>query len=181
MPVRTDYTVSGRRLVLEDDVRHHYSYVLCSRLITYAMNSYFATLGKFADFSGRATRFEYWIFQLINVVAVIVLSVIETLLGEGTGPGELGILASIFCLAMVIPSSAVLVRRLHDTDQSGWYALNILIPICNLVLIIFFLVLCSDPTENRYGPPSKISARDSRPSEPITEKAVMARAHRPGS
>jgi len=102
------------------------------------MTWYLEALKKYAVFSGRARRKEYWIFFLFNFIIAFILGFIEGFAG-GTG-----ILANIYNLAVIIPSIAVGVRRMHDTDRSGWW---LLLPIVNIV----FLVLDSQPENNRFG------------------------------
>lgn len=109
------------------------------------MNGYLATLKKYADFSGRARRTEYWLFFLFNFVIAMVLGVLDFVLGT---PGILGL---IFALAILIPSIAVAARRLHDTDRSGWWILIAFIPIVGTIALLVFLLLDSTPGENRFG------------------------------
>ncbi len=106
------------------------------------MGWYIAVLKQYAVFSGRARRKEYWMFVLFNFIISLILGLVEGLIG---GPG---ILANLYSLAVLIPSIAVGVRRMHDTDRSGWW---LLLPIVNIV----FLVFDSQPEENRFGPNPK--------------------------
>jgi uncharacterized membrane protein YhaH (DUF805 family) len=119
----------------------------------------FMPLKRYADFQGRSTRMEFWMFFLFVVVVMIVLQTIAGIMlassmsvdpqtGVVTGGGGFGIFAIIlwlFYLAVLIPSIAVGVRRMHDQDKSGWF---ILIPIANLV----FYCLPGTPGPNRFGP-----------------------------
>ncbi len=105
---------------------------------------------KYAQFEGRARRKEYWFFVLFYLIVYIVLSVIDTALGLLAG-GVFGILSGIFWLATLIPAIAVAIRRLHDTDRSGWWVLLGLIPLVGLVLLVFF-VLPGTAGDNRFGP-----------------------------
>ena len=118
------------------------------------MNWYLRALKKYAEFSGRARRTEYWMFTLVNVVIAMVLGVIEGILG---GPGILG---AIYGLAMLLPSLAVTIRRLHDTGRSGWLCLIALIPVVGAIVLLVFLVLDSQPGPNEYGPnPKEVSTQ----------------------
>jgi uncharacterized membrane protein YhaH (DUF805 family) len=99
---------------------------------------------KYAVFSGRARRREYWIFALINGLIFGVVTFIE---GRANTSGAL---VGLFQLIIFIPSLAVAVRRMHDSDHSGWW---IFLPIVNLI----FLILDSQPGENRFGPNPKTS------------------------
>ena len=130
------------------------------------MNWYVKVLKQYVDFSGRARRREYWMFILINVVIVIVLSLIDTLLGTGgfratSGGGSfyaansLGVLSGLYSLAVLLPSIAVTVRRLHDTDRTGWWILLGFIPIIGGIVLLVFYVLEGTRGPNRYGPDPK--------------------------
>ena len=109
------------------------------------MNGYLATLKKYADFNGRARRTEYWLFVLFSMVIAMVLGVVDYVLGS---PGIVGLL---FALAILIPSIAVAVRRLHDTDRSGWWLLIAFVPIVGTIVLLVFLLLDSNASENRFG------------------------------
>lgn len=109
------------------------------------MSWYLAALQKYAQFSGRARRKEYWMFVLFNFLISVVLGVIEfAVRGPAIQQGATPILGNLFSLAMLVPSIAVGVRRMHDTNHSGWF---LLIPIYNLVLA------CTDGDRgpNRFG------------------------------
>ena len=109
------------------------------------MNWYLEVLKKYAVFNGRARRKEYWYFVLFNFIINIVLSGIDSMT---TG---MGLLPGIYTLAVLIPSIAVLVRRLHDTDRSGWWVLIGLIPIIGWIVLLIFMVQDGKPGENQYG------------------------------
>lgn len=105
------------------------------------MNWYLKVLKNYATFSGRARRKEYWMFILFNMIISFVFGFIG-------GLAHFELLGTIYTLAVLIPSIAVGVRRMHDLGKSGWY---LLIPIYNLVLA------CTDGEqgENAYGPDPK--------------------------
>ncbi len=109
------------------------------------MDWYFEVLKKYATFSGRARRKEYWMFYLFNNVMAFSLLMIEMMLG---GPGAIGLL---YILGTIIPSLAVAVRRLHDTDRSGWWLLLSIIPFVGPLVVFIFTVLDSSPGQNSYG------------------------------
>jgi uncharacterized membrane protein YhaH (DUF805 family) len=113
------------------------------------MKWYLEVLKKYAVFSGRAHRTEFWMFTLVNIIIVVVLSVIEGLLGSP------GIVCLIYNLAVLIPCIAVTVRRLHDIDRSGWWILISLIPLIGAIVLLVFAVQDSKPHENQYGPNPK--------------------------
>ena len=103
-------------------------------------------------FTGRSRRTEYWTFTLINLAISLILSVLGAILGSiisilGT---LVGIISLVFSLALLLPWIAVGIRRLHDTGRSGWWLLIGLVPLVGLVLI-YFLVLDSQPGSNQYG------------------------------
>ncbi len=111
---------------------------------------YLTVLKKYAVFSGRARRKEYWMFVLFNFIIGFILGVIEGITGINPGSNA-GILGSIYTLAILIPSIAVAVRRMHDVGKSGWF---VLIPIYSLILT----VIEGDKGNNRFGPDPKANA-----------------------
>jgi len=110
---------------------------------------YLSVLKRFADFNGRARRKEYWMFVLFNTLAIVVLSILDRLLGLSSG-----IFSTLYFLATLVPSLAVGVRRLHDTERSGWLMLLAIIPLAGLVLLVF-MALEGTPGPNRFGPNPK--------------------------
>jgi len=115
------------------------------------MNWYLEVLKKYAVFSGRARRKEYWYFSLFNLLITIVLAVIDGMTGTLIAEANIGLLGGIYALAILIPLLAVSVRRLHDTDRSGWWLLIALIPLIGAIVILVFMVQDSKPNENQYG------------------------------
>ena len=107
-------------------------------------------LHKYADFSGRAPRAEYWWFYLMVIIGYFVASILDSLVGTGGMMGSFGVLTMIVMLGLLLPSIAAGVRRLHDTDRSGWWLLIAIIPLIGLVLI-YFLVLEGTKGDNRFG------------------------------
>lgn len=123
------------------------------------MNWYLQALKKYAVFSGRARRMEYWFFILFNFLISIVLALVDTVTGTFNAEAGIGLLGGIYGLAVLIPGIAVTVRRLHDTGRSGWWFLLIFIPIIGgLVLLVFMLFDC-EPVENAYGISPKVDGR----------------------
>jgi uncharacterized membrane protein YhaH (DUF805 family) len=122
------------------------------------MSWFVEALKKYAVFSGRSRRKEYWFFVLYVVIISIVLSAIDTIIGAYNVSTGVGLLSGIFGLAVLIPSIAVSVRRLHDTDRSGWWILLGLIPIIGHIILIVFYVENSTPGTNRYGPNPKFAS-----------------------
>ncbi len=119
------------------------------------MNWYIQVLKKYAVFSGRASRKEYWMFVLFNIIFAIVATILDNILGttmEGVG---YGLIYSLYMLAVLIPSIAVTVRRLHDTDRSGWWILIVLIPIIGWIWLLVLMILEGNAGDNKYGPSPK--------------------------
>lgn len=113
-------------------------------------------LKRYADFSGRSRRKEYWMFVLGVFIAAIVLSIVEGILGmSGMVGGVYGPLTTIFLLAVIIPSIAVQVRRFHDQDKSGWMVLLAFIPILGGLAVLIFMCLEGTRGSNRFGPDPK--------------------------
>ncbi len=109
------------------------------------MNWFIKVLKQYADFNGRARRKEYWMFILFYIIFSMVATAIDAALGTW------GTIAGIFGLAMLIPSLAVGVRRLHDIGKSGWMLLVVLIPLIGAIWLIILLVTDSTPGSNEYG------------------------------
>lgn len=138
---------------------------------------------KYADFNGRAPRAEYWWFVLAIVIVAIVLSIVESILGVGHLIGGVyGPLTALLFVGTVVPSLAVAVRRLHDTNRPGMWVLLWLVPwalmigirfmyagagalamagmmgligLISLVcgiVLLVFMVLPGQPGANQYGP-----------------------------
>jgi uncharacterized membrane protein YhaH (DUF805 family) len=119
----------------------------------------FKPLKRYADFQGRSGRMEFWMFVLFIFIVGFVLQILAGILAVGSmsvdpntgavvggaGMGLIGIILLVFELAVLVPSIAVAVRRMHDQDKSGWF---ILIPIYNLVLYC----MPGTPGPNRFGP-----------------------------
>lgn len=112
------------------------------------MNWYLAVLKKYAVFSGRARRTEFWMFVLFNFIIAIVLGGVDVMLG-------LGFLGALYALATIVPSLAVGARRLHDIGKTGWWQLVGLVPLIGLIILIVFFVMDSNPGDNQYGPNPK--------------------------
>ncbi|MBZ9713213.1 DUF805 domain-containing protein [Deinococcus multiflagellatus] len=133
------------------------------------MNEYLKVIkNNYANFRGRARRREFWMFTLINTIILVLLmlpwypayissmSQGETGLPFGAGglAGIFSILYAVYTLAMILPTLAVTVRRLHDTGKSGWWYLLNLIPFGSIVILVF-TVLDSEPGANKWGPNPK--------------------------
>jgi uncharacterized membrane protein YhaH (DUF805 family) len=104
-------------------------------------------LNKYATLSGRAQRSEYWYFFLFMVIVNIIASVLDSVIF-----GDIPVLYLIATLALLVPSIAAGVRRLHDTDKSGWWLLLGLIPVVGAIVLIVFLCQRGTVGPNQFGP-----------------------------
>ena len=110
------------------------------------MNFYLDPWKKFADFKGRARRKEFWIFFFINSAVMYLLQFLTTKLGMvGT------IILAVFALAILVPSAAAAIRRMHDIGKSGWWVLINLIPIIGTIWFIILGAKDSQQGSNEYG------------------------------
>jgi uncharacterized membrane protein YhaH (DUF805 family) len=159
-----------RRVLSYDDasdlnavVKRGYSrYVLGSvkkaHLLSYLLRSYEAIkmqwfmkcLNQYADFSGRARRQEYWMFSLFYMIFVAAAVIVDVIL-------SMPIFTLLFMLGVMIPSLSVMVRRLHDTDRSGWWCLVTLVPFVGGFILLFFLCVEGTQGVNRFGSNPKAS------------------------
>jgi len=111
------------------------------------MQWYLGVLKNYAGFSGRARRTEYWMFGLVNFVITLVFYILTF----ATHSGFFLVLVLLYALAVLVPSLAVLVRRLHDIGMSGWWILIGLVPFVGSVVLLVFTVLAGNQGPNRYG------------------------------
>lgn len=124
-------------------------------------------LKRYTQFSGRARPKEFWMFFLFLIICIVLLSFVEAALGLNTSErwafregwsasagfrNSAGPLTGLFLLAMLVPYLAVAVRRLHDTDRSGWYLLLGFIPFIGGLILLIFLVMGGTRGPNRFGP-----------------------------
>jgi len=119
------------------------------------VNEYLGVLKKYATFSGRARRKEFWMFVLFTFVVEIVLAIIDAIIGTYNTALGIGLLSGLFYLAILVPSIALNTRRLHDIGKSGWFQLLFIIPIVGFILWIIWMVRDSDDGVNKYGPSPK--------------------------
>jgi uncharacterized membrane protein YhaH (DUF805 family) len=102
---------------------------------------------RYALFDGRAGRAQYWWFVLANIIVSVVLQILTSALSA------FFILSILYSLALIIPGLAVAIRRLHDTNRSGWWVLISLVPLVGVIILIVFLATDGDPGANQYGEP----------------------------
>ncbi len=115
------------------------------------MKWYLHVLKNYANFKGRARRKEYWMFFLFNMIFAIIASKLDNLLGTTNPQMGIGIIYALYNLAVLVPSLAVLVRRLHDIGKSGWMLLVGLIPIVGIIWLFILLIKEGMTEENQYG------------------------------
>lgn len=119
-------------------------------------------LSKYVTFSGRASRSEFWFFWLFSVAVMIVAMILDGILGTGfktvnplTGIEQsagYGYVYLIAALGLLLPSLAVGIRRLHDTNRSGWWYLIALIPLIGGIVLLVWFATKGTTGENQYGP-----------------------------
>lgn len=114
-----------------------------------------ALKNKYATFEGRARRKEYWYFVLVYAISIGALAIVDGIVGTFSDEIGIGLLSGVFVLATFVPTLAVTVRRLHDTDRSGWWVLLDLVPVIGALVLLVFTVLDSQPGANRFGPNPK--------------------------
>jgi len=119
------------------------------------MNWYLTVLKKYAVFSGRARRKEYWMFVLFNMIFAVVAALLDNLLGTAIENVGYGLFYFLYMLAVLIPSLAVVIRRLHDIGKSGWWIFITFIPLIGSIWLLVLLVTDSQPGVNQYGPNPK--------------------------
>lgn len=132
------------------------------------MNYYTDVLKKYATFGGRARRKEYWMFTLWNAIITIVLALALGMISNSTNSQAWVMVYYLYALAVFIPCAAVIVRRLHDTNHSGWWFFISLIPLIGTIVLLVFLATDSQPGDNQYGPnPKGIGSQSLPPIEHV--------------
>ncbi len=115
------------------------------------MSWFIIALKKYATFSGRARRSEYWYFTLFYLLIYLVLMFVDMTMGAFSSKEGIGVLTTLFTLAMLLPSLAVTIRRLHDTGHSGWWILLGALPFLGGLILFVFFVRDGDPGTNEFG------------------------------
>lgn len=128
------------------------------------MNSYFEGMRRYASFSGRTPRRKFWGFTFVHIAIVALAAGIDIFNGEDIG-NEGGTFLSFAILVHFVPALAIVVRRLHDANRSGWQVLLTLIPGLGFIFWIVFAAEPSTPGRNRYGLPDS-DALDSKNANP---------------
>jgi len=122
------------------------------------MKWYLEVLKKYVVFDGISGREEFWWFFLFNLIVSIVLGVVDNMTGSFHLWAELGLFQGIYSMAILVPAIAVSIRRLHDTNRSGWWVLITPIPIIVTLAYLVLMALSGTPEENQYGGNPKSSA-----------------------
>ena len=124
-------------------------------------------LRRYADFSGRSRRREYWMFVLLNILISAFVG-LTFLVGYYADMSQtemdiylmpILVLAGVLGLAFIVPGVAVTIRRLHDTDRSGWNLLWGLVPLIGALMLLVFYIDEGTPGPNRFGPDPKGDGR----------------------
>lgn len=127
------------------------------------IHCYLDAFRRYADFSGRSTRPQYWWFALVNTAIFVIVE--GALLGRmenvgalrnniNSGSGAMSVVASVllvYAMAALIPSLALSVRRLHDTGRSGWWLFIQFVPLIGPIWLLVLFCLPSEPRVNRFG------------------------------
>ncbi len=126
------------------------------------METMLLPLKRYAQFSGRSSRKEYWLFSLFNLAVFVLLALLAGLTGQFSAPAGGGTpwLSGMFTVVilvvmgfLIIPNLAVMIRRLHDQDRSGWFMLLGLVPLVGGLLFLVFMCLPGTQGPNRFGYP----------------------------
>lgn len=113
------------------------------------MEHFTAAFNNFANFSGRATRTQYWMFALVYFLIIVGLTILEVVIGFPA------ILSTIVSLVLLVPSISYATRRLHDMGRSGWWQLLLFVPVLGLIIILIMLCMPTKPESVEIYPPQK--------------------------
>ena len=109
------------------------------------MNHFINAFKKYADFTGRDTRRQYWIFILIYTIIYLLLFGLDFTVGTG------GIIASIYSLVLFLPTLSAGARRLHDIGKSGWWQLLLIIPLIGMIALVVLMAMKTQEGDNKFG------------------------------
>lgn len=124
------------------------------------MKHYLDALRKYNVVRGRATRKDYWMFLLFNMLISFVIGAVEGLLRMDSG-----IISTLYSLAIIFPNICLCTRRLHDVDKSGWWQLAVIVPFLNLYFFYLLWFKAGTPGSNKYGAP--VGAAAPAAAEPV--------------
>lgn len=108
-------------------------------------------LRNYTNFSGRARRKEYWYFMLVYFAVIIIAAILDSIIFDTPA----GLFYVVAALGLFLPSLAVTIRRLHDTNRSGWMFLISFIPLIGSIILLVFLASDTKPESNQWGAPAK--------------------------
>lgn len=115
------------------------------------MNYFLDALKNYVNFTGRATRQQYWMYILFYIVFYFVAVMLDINLGQFDEEEMTGFISTIYTFGLLLPTIAILARRLHDIGRSSWWILLILIPVAGSLVILIFTLIDSQKGENEYG------------------------------
>ena len=121
------------------------------------MKWYLDVLKKYAVFTGRARRKEYWMFTLFQIIFLVIAMGIDAITGLSAQGSPVGVFYMLYVLGTIIPSLAVVVRRLHDINKSGWMYFVILIPFIGSIWLLILMLTEGTQGDNNYGPDPKLA------------------------
>ena len=142
------------------------------------MNWYLKVLKNYAVFQGRARRKEYWFFILFNLLISILLGIVDAAVALAAGVPIIGL---VYALAVLLPALAVTVRRLHDTDRSGWWVLISVVPLIGPIVLIVFAATEGTRGPNRFGDDPVQDGAPVAPSTPSVAPTPVAEAVPPAA
>lgn len=119
------------------------------------MDWYLMVLRKYAEFSGRSRRKEYWMFNLINFIISMLIYLPGIYVAASYENPALIVIYWLYSLTLMVPSLAVSVRRLHDVGKSGWNLLIGLIPLLGAIWLLVLFATDSQEGSNEWGPNPK--------------------------
>ena len=109
-------------------------------------------LKRYAEFTGRSRRKEYWMFLLLSIGIYAIASILERIAGLNRMiAGTYGPITALVALGLLVPTLAVSIRRLHDSDRSGWWLLLGLVPMVGEIIVLVFMALEGTRGANRFG------------------------------
>jgi len=133
------------------------------------MNTYLKVLRKYAVFSGRASRKEYWVFYLFNFTFCAIAIILDNILGIANESLGYGPVYGVYALGLLIPVLAVTVRRLHDVGKSGWMIFIVFIPFVGAIWLIVLLASKGNPEKNKFGE----EPEDLHIDYPVTDEIIF--------
>jgi uncharacterized membrane protein YhaH (DUF805 family) len=119
------------------------------------MKWFFLALSRYAVFSGRSQRSEFWYFVLFEILIEWALFMVDHAMGWTQSFGGMGLLTGLAGLVFLLPSISVATRRLHDIGKSGWWQLLAFVPVLGILVLIYWLALNGHAGANAYGPNPK--------------------------